>query len=57
MSEPAPPESDPNRSIGGAHQRRAGFWLEEPRWFWLAATLTFALGLALFLLAVGFDRP
>lgn len=48
---------DPNVSVGGARQRRGPFWLEEPRWYWGLATVTFLLGLALFLLAVGFDRP
>jgi hypothetical protein len=31
--------------------------MEEPRWFWMLAAVVFALGLVLFLLAVGFDRP
>jgi hypothetical protein len=31
--------------------------MEEPRWFWLLACITFLLGLVLFLVAVGFDRP
>jgi hypothetical protein len=31
--------------------------MEEPRWFWVVATITFLLGVALFLVAVGFDRP
>jgi hypothetical protein len=48
---------DPNSSAGGAHQRWGPFWIEEPRWFWALAGLTFVLGLILFLLAVGFDRP
>ncbi|MGC2191533.1 MAG: hypothetical protein WA751_04295 [Candidatus Dormiibacterota bacterium] len=52
-----PPGDDPNRSIAGARQRRGPFWVEEPGWFWVLASLTFLLGLALFLVAVGFDRP
>jgi hypothetical protein len=48
---------DPNLSVAGARQRRGPFWMEEPRWFWMLAAVVFALGLVLFLLAVGFDRP
>ncbi|MGH7611871.1 MAG: hypothetical protein ACREN4_07620 [Candidatus Dormibacteria bacterium] len=51
------PGSDPNRVERGARQRLGRFWLEEPHWFWAVAGLTFLAGLALFLLAVGFDRP
>ena len=51
------PSPDPNTSVGGAHQRLGPFWMEEPRWFWVVATITFLLGVALFLVAVGFDRP
>jgi len=54
--EPAPAE-DPNLCVGGARQRRGPFWIDEPRWYWVLAGLTFLLGAALFLLAVGFDRP
>lgn len=56
---PSPTEGseDPNSSVGGARQRWGPFWIEEPRWFWALASLTFLLGLVLFLLAVGFDRP
>jgi hypothetical protein len=43
--------------VGGARQRRGPFWIDEPRWYWVLAGLTFLLGAALFLLAVGFDRP
>lgn len=52
-----PPADDPNLSVAGARQRRGPFWLEEPRWFWVLALLTFLLGLSLFLVALGFDRP
>ncbi|MGC1184600.1 MAG: hypothetical protein WBA31_05530 [Candidatus Dormiibacterota bacterium] len=51
------PADDPNLSIAGARQRRGPFWMEEPRWFWLLSLLVFGLGLVLFLVAVGFDRP
>lgn len=58
---PSPAEGgaspDPNRSVGGAHQRKGPFWLEEPHWFWALAGFTFLLGLVLFLVAMGFDRP
>ncbi|MGH7609984.1 MAG: hypothetical protein ACREOD_08660 [Candidatus Dormibacteria bacterium] len=55
---PSPdPGADPNRTQGGARQRRGPFWLEEPGWFWALAALTFAAGAILFLVAVGFDRP
>lgn len=48
---------DPNRCVAGARQRRGPFWIEEPSWFWAVAAATFLLGLVLFLVAVGFDRP
>lgn len=48
---------DPNLSVAGARQRKGPFWLEEPSWFWILASITFVAGLALFLVAVGFDRP
>lgn len=51
------PPPDPNRAVGGANQRKGPFWMEEPRWFWALASFTFLLGLILFLIAVGFDRP
>lgn len=62
MTTPSPPAKgafspDPNSSVGGARQRKGPFWMEEPHWFWALAAITFLLGLALFLLAVGFDRP
>jgi len=31
--------------------------MEEPHWFWVLAVAIFLLGAALFLVAVGFDRP
>lgn len=52
-----PSPEDPNLSVAGARQRKGPFWMEEPRWFWLLACITFLLGLVLFLVAVGFDRP
>ncbi len=48
---------DPNRSVDGARQRWGRFWIEEPRWYWALALAIFLLGLLVFLLAVGFDRP
>ncbi|MGA7171994.1 MAG: hypothetical protein WCB86_06325 [Candidatus Dormiibacterota bacterium] len=51
------PSRDPNTSVAGAHQRRGPFWMEEPHWFWVLAVAIFLLGAALFLVAVGFDRP
>ncbi|HVC23592.1 MAG TPA: hypothetical protein VNH82_09245 [Candidatus Dormibacteraeota bacterium] len=58
---PPPPDSqrwpDPNLSTGGARQRKGPFWIDEPGWYWVLATLIFLLGAALFLVAVGFDRP
>ncbi|HEY6538808.1 MAG TPA: hypothetical protein VI138_07215 [Candidatus Dormibacteraeota bacterium] len=52
-----PPGDDPNLSVDGARQRRGPFWIEEPRWFWALTALVLVLGLALFLIAVAFDRP
>ncbi len=52
-----PASDDPNASVAGARQRKGPFWLEEPAWFRLVAIGTLVLGLALFLVAVGFDRP
>jgi hypothetical protein len=56
-SGPPPADDDPNLSIAGARQRKGPFWIEEPRWFWAAAALVFGLGVLLFLVALGFDRP
>ncbi|MGB6772144.1 MAG: hypothetical protein WBF51_09120 [Candidatus Dormiibacterota bacterium] len=60
MTPSAPPArdpQDPNSSVAGARQRWGPFWIDEPRWYWALAILTLLVGLALFLLAVGFDRP
>jgi len=43
--------------VAGARQRWGPFWIDEPRWYWGLAILTVLVGLVLFLLAVGFDRP
>lgn len=60
VTPPASPtrdSQDPNASVAGARQRWGPFWIEEPRWYWALAILTLLVGLLLFLLAVGFDRP
>lgn len=54
---PTQDSQDPNSSVAGARQRWGPFWIDEPRWYWALAILTFLVGLVLFLLAVGFDRP
>jgi hypothetical protein len=54
---PTQDSQDPNSSVAGARQRWGPFWIDEPRWYWALAILTFLVGLILFLLAVGFDHP
>ncbi len=48
---------DPNTTRHGARQRWGPFWIEEPSWYWWAASATLLLGIALFAVLLVFDHP